>query len=71
MFNLLWADQFSLWNISLWYALPAIIAISLVYAATRHERMGPILIHAGRMALWTLGFMFLIFAVLVLMSWQT
>ena len=26
-------------DMDLWYALPAIIAISLVYAATRHERM--------------------------------
>ncbi len=70
MFNLL-ADQFSLCNTSLWYAMPAIIAVSLVYTATRHERMRPILIHAGRMALWTFGFMFLIFAVLELMSWRT
>ena len=70
MCNLL-ADQFSLWNTSLWYAMPAIIAVSLVYTATRHERMRPILIHAGRMALWTFGFMLLIFAVLELMSWQT
>jgi cytochrome c oxidase assembly factor CtaG len=70
MFNLL-AEHFSLWDIDLWYAVPAIIAVSLVYAATRHERMRPILAHASRMALWTLGFMLLIFAVLELMSWRT
>jgi cytochrome c oxidase assembly factor CtaG len=71
MFNLLLADRFSVWNLDLWYAVPAIIAVSLVYAATRHERMRPILGHASRMALWTFGFMFLIFAVLELMSWRT
>ena len=71
MFNLLLANDFSVWNIDLWYAVPAIIAVSLVYAATRHEQMRPILIHASRMAIWTLGFMILIFVVLELMSWQT
>ena len=71
MFNLLLANDFSVWNIDLWYAVPAIIAVSLVYAATRHEQMRPILIHAARMAVWTLGFMVLIFVVLELMSWQT
>ncbi len=71
MFNLLLAHDFSIWNIDLWYAVPAIIAVSLVYAATRHEQMRPILIHASRMAIWTLGFMILIFVVLELMSWQT
>ncbi len=54
----------------LWYALPLIIAVSLVYAATRHERMGPILAHAGRLALWIVGFMAIIFGILVLVSWQ-
>jgi cytochrome c oxidase assembly factor CtaG len=71
MFHLLLADHVSFRNLNLWCAVVAIIAVSLVYAATRHERMRPILIHAGRMALWTFGFMFLIFAVLELMSWRT
>jgi cytochrome c oxidase assembly factor CtaG len=71
MFHLVLADHFSFWNINLWCAVVAIIAVSLVYAATRHERMRPILSHASRMALWTFGFMFLIFAVLELMSWRT
>ena len=30
----------------LWYALPLVISASLVYAATRHESMPSILIHA-------------------------
>lgn len=54
----------------MWYALPLIIAVSLVYAATRHENMVPILAHAGRLALWIVGFMVAIFALLFLVSWR-
>ncbi len=46
-----------LWNADIWYSLPLIIAISLVYAATRHEAIGPILKHACRLGLWIVGFM--------------
>jgi hypothetical protein len=69
MFNLLLADGLRLWNLSIWYALPAIIAVSLVYSATRHERMRPILIHAGRVALWIVCFMVIVFAVLEGVNW--
>ena len=69
MFNLLLADGFRLWNLDLWYAVPAILAVSLVYSATRHEPMRPILIHAGRVALWILSFMFLVFVVLEVVEW--
>ncbi len=34
----------------MWYSLPLIVAISLVYSATRHEQMQPILAHALRWA---------------------
>jgi hypothetical protein len=51
----------------LWYALPLIVAISLVYAATKHEAMGPILQHAWRIGLWIVGFMVAIFVVLELL----
>jgi hypothetical protein len=71
MFNLLFAESSRLWNNDLWYTVPAIIAVSLVYAATRHEQMRPILIHAGRMGVWIVGFMFAVFVVLELISWQT
>jgi len=54
-----------------WYALPLIVAISLVYAATRHEQMGPILRHAVRLGVWIAGFMAVVFAVLLLMSQAT
>ncbi|MFW5693058.1 MAG: hypothetical protein ACOCWL_02475 [Thermoguttaceae bacterium] len=53
----------------MWYALPLILAVSLVYAATRHEETVPILVHAGRLALWIVGFMVAIFALLYLISW--
>lgn len=71
MFNLLFANGSQFWNNDLWYAVPAIIAVSLVYAATRHEQMRPILEHAGRMGVWIVGFMLVVFAVLELISWQT
>jgi hypothetical protein len=57
-------------NLDVWYALPAILAVSFVYAATRHERMRPIFIHAGRVALWIVGFMFMVFVVLQAISWR-
>jgi hypothetical protein len=57
-----------LWNADLWYALPAIIAISLVYAATRHEAMGPILRHALRTGLLIAGCMVGFFLLLWLIS---
>ncbi len=54
-----------------WYALPLIVAVSLVYAATRHELMGPILSHALRIGVWIVGFMMIILAVLLTISWCT
>ena len=47
----------------LWYAVPLVVSVSLVYAATRHEDLGPILDHAWRFALWIVVFMAAIFAV--------
>jgi hypothetical protein len=56
-------------NLNLWYALPLIVSVSLVYAATRHELMKPILIHAARTAVWIVGFMAIIFAVIYAVAW--
>jgi hypothetical protein len=53
----------------IWFALPLIIAISLVYAGTRHEAMPVILMHAARVAGWISGFMALIWIVLLIVSW--
>jgi hypothetical protein len=53
----------------MWYAAPLILAISLVYAATRHERPWPILEHAVRFGSWIVGFMFIIFVILYVVAW--
>lgn len=53
----------------LWYAVPLVIVVSLVYAATRHEAMQPILRHALRVAVWIVGFMAVVFVILLAMSW--
>ncbi len=55
----------------LWFALPLIVSVSLVYAATRHEDMEPILIHAVRTAGWIIGFMLIVLLVLYVISWNT
>jgi hypothetical protein len=52
----------------LWYAVPLIVAISLVYAATRHELMVPILRHALHTAVWIVGFMVVVGFVLFLLT---
>ena len=57
------------WISDLWYALPLIIAVSLVYSATRHEEMEPILSHALRIGVWIAGFMAVGFVVLLLLLW--
>jgi hypothetical protein len=54
----------------LWYAVPLITSVSLVCAATRHEAMGPILIHALRFAIWVVVFMAIVLAVIQFLSWM-
>jgi hypothetical protein len=54
----------------LWYAVPLVTSVSLVCAATRHEAMGAILIHAARFAVWVLVFMAIVLAVIQLLSWM-
>ncbi len=58
----------TIWFNRMWYSLPLIVVISLVYAATRHEMMHPILEHAIRFSLWIVGFMAVVFVVLALIS---
>lgn len=53
----------------LWYFLPLVVTVSLVWGATRHEHLGPILRHAWSNALWMFIFMGVIFAILWLLSW--
>ena len=54
----------------LWYLLPLVVVVSLVYGATRHELMGPILDHALKAGIWILGFMGIVFVVLLFVSWN-
>jgi hypothetical protein len=66
---MIFADAARLWHTDLWYALPAIISVSLVYAASRHEPMRPLLAHAFRVGLWLIGFLLAGIAVLAVFSW--
>jgi hypothetical protein len=59
----------NVWNNDFWYALPLVVAVSLVYAATRHEEMEPILHHAFRIGVWIVGFMVVVFVVLLAATW--
>ena len=52
----------------LWYALPLIVVISLVYGATRHELRRPILEHAFRFGAWIVGFMAILGVVMAIFS---
>jgi hypothetical protein len=70
MFDLLFADIARFWHMNIWYSVPAIIAISLVYAGTRHEQMRPLLLHAVRIGAWIVGFMFVVFLVLQAIRWM-
>jgi uncharacterized membrane protein len=54
----------------MWYAVPLIIVVSLVYSATRQEAAVAIFAHALRTALWITGFMAVIFVVLLVITWQ-
>jgi hypothetical protein len=53
---------------NLWYALPLLVSVSLVCAATRHEEIGPILQHAMRFGLWIVAFMAVVMGVLTLVG---
>jgi len=62
------------WNLllatmNLWYAVPLLISVSLVCAATRQEEMGSILQHALRFAVWVVVFMGIVMVVLTLLGW--
>ncbi len=56
-------------DMDLWYALPLIVSVSLVCAATRHEQISPILNHAVRFGVWIAVFMGAVMTLLTLMSW--
>lgn len=55
----------------IWYSVPLIIAISLVWGATRHERLPEIIAQSIRSLLWVLTFMGIIFAMIFVSGyWQ-
>ena len=58
-------------TMNLWYAVPLLISVSLVCAATRQEEMGSILQHALRFAVWVVVFMGIVMIVLSLLGWLT
>jgi hypothetical protein len=53
----------------LWYYLPLLVAISLVYGATRHELPGAILRHAWHTAVWMTSFIGLIFLIILALTY--
>jgi len=53
----------------LWYAVPLVVVVSLVYAATRHEVMVPILDHAFKFGTSIVLFMLGVFVVLFAIDW--
>lgn len=54
---------------TMWYALPLVVAVSLVYAATRHEQIDLILEHALRIGAWIVGFMGVVLLVIAVVNW--
>jgi len=57
------------WINELWYVLPLVVVISLVYSGTRYEQPDDILIGSLHSAKWIVGFMLIVFAVLWFVSW--
>ena len=53
-----------------WFILPLVIAISLVYAASRHESWPRIWQHAFRLSLWITGILVATTAILLAINNQ-
>jgi hypothetical protein len=53
-----------------WFVLPLVIAISLVYSASRHESWRKIWIHAFRLCAWIIGALVITMAILLLINTQ-
>ena len=53
----------------LWHLPILIVLVSLVYGATRHELMLPILHHALRFGGWVTGFMLVLFVIFLGIGW--
>ena len=53
-----------------WFILPLVVAISLVYSASRHESWRRIWLHSLRLCTWILGILVLTTAILLLINTQ-
>lgn len=53
-----------------WFVLPLVVAISLVYAASRHEAWPRIWFHAFKLCGWILGILAITTAVLLFINTQ-
>ena len=53
-----------------WFVLPLVVAISLVYSASRHESWPRIWMHSFRLCIWILGILVLTTAILLLINTQ-
>ena len=51
-----------------WFVLPLVVAISLVYSASRHESWRKIWSHSLRLTTWILGVLAITTAVLLLIN---
>ncbi len=56
-------------TMNLWYAVPILVSVSLVCAATRQEEMGPILHHSLRFGGSILAFMLAVIAGISVLEW--
>lgn len=59
----------SIFDNKLWHLVPLVVAISLVYGATRHEEMKQIIVQSYRTAAWLLAFLGIIFVIFAVLSW--
>lgn len=55
----------------LWYAVPLVIAVSLVWGATRHERLREIVAHSIRSLFWVLTFVAIVFVLIYISGYFT
>jgi hypothetical protein len=55
----------------LWYAVPLVVVVSLVWGATRHERLREIVSHSIRSLFWVLMFVTIVFGLIYLSGYFT
>jgi hypothetical protein len=59
-----------IWTAQIWYAVPLILAIGIVYGSTRHEHLREIVMHSVRAVLWLTLFLGVIFVMVWLATLQ-